>query len=104
MHPEFVETPLFTRQADRLLSIGSRETVADLLVDSMYAGAVVPHSGGLRKVRLPMIGRGKRGGLRLIYAIRRGGDRVYLLCLYAKSETDSLTQAQMRALGRAVDE
>ena len=104
MYPEFIETPVFMRLADRLLSIEGRELATDLLVGAPESGRVIPDSGGLRKIRLRRPGRGKRGGPRLIYALPHGGTRIYLVFLYAKSEKTELSRAQVRALGRTVDE
>ena len=58
----------------------------------------MPGSGGLRKLRWRLPGRGKRGGARLIYYWNRAAERVYLLFLYPKNVQADLTPAQLRVL------
>ena len=102
MLPVFIETRVFSRQADSLLNQEDREFIVEALLADPVAGDVIPRSGGLRKLRLPGSGRGKRGGLRVIYA-RRGSDIVYLLIVYAKNEFDDLTSDQYKRLREAID-
>ena len=67
-------------------------------------GAIIPGSGGLRKVRWARRGGGKRGGLRVIYFWSATERAFYRLYIYAKSEQGDLTTAQARVLGRLVRE
>ena len=67
------------------------------------AGAVIAGTGGLRKLRSGATGRGKRGGLRLIYYWHQRSGRLLLLLAYAKNERDDLTGEQ-KALLRAIVE
>lgn len=79
-----------------------RATVVDFFAANPQAGDVIPGAGGLRKVRVPLTGRGKRGGARVIsYFVDARG--VYLLLAYAKSDQGNLTPDQTRALGRLVE-
>jgi hypothetical protein len=64
---EFIETSIFTRQVMALLSDEEYSKLQTALSAHPDVGAIIPHSGGLRKVRWSMIGRGKRGGVRAIY-------------------------------------
>jgi len=59
---------------------------------------VIPGSGGLRKLRVALPGRGKRGGARLIYFWDKPQDRLYLLYLYPKNERADLTRDQLTML------
>ena len=61
-------------------------------------------SGGVRKVRWEMEGRGKRGGARIIYYWAVTDEVVLLLYLYSKSELDDLTKGQLKALSKLVKE
>ena len=54
------------------------------------AGALVPGSGGVRKLRWAMSGRGKRGGIRVIYYWKCADDEIWMLTLYAKNERSSI--------------
>jgi len=65
-------------------------------------GKVIPASGGLRKVRWPAKGRGKRGGARVIYFWWTSDDRILLLDIYAKGEQENLGAAEIENLRRKV--
>ena len=79
------ETPTFIRQADKLFSDEERKELIDYLADHPAAGDEIPGTGGVRKLRFTALGRGKRGGARVIYFY--GGEHmpVYALLAYAKS-------------------
>jgi len=98
-----VETPTFTRQITKLLSDDEYAQLQSQLVADPKAGDVIPGSGGLRKFRWSRTGRGKRGGIRVIYFAAIDG-RIYLLAAYAKSVRDDLTIAQIKVLRRLVGE
>ena len=61
------ETPLFSRQADKLFSEEERRDLIDHLAENPLAGDESPGTGGVRKVRFGAFGRGKRGGARVVY-------------------------------------
>ncbi len=69
-----VETSTFTRRVQELLSDEDYRKLQTVLINRPNTGAIIPGSGGLRKVRWALSGRGKRGGVRVIYywAVRRG--------------------------------
>ncbi len=62
-----VETSIFTRRVLELLTDEDYRKLQIALVNRPHAGAVIPGSGGLRKLRWALLGRGKRGGVRIIY-------------------------------------
>jgi len=95
---ELVETPVFTRQVEAALSDEAFLTLQWALVVAPDAGDVIPGSGGLRKLRVALPGRGKRGGARLIYFWDKPQDRLYLLYLYPKNERADLTRGQLKML------
>jgi mRNA-degrading endonuclease RelE of RelBE toxin-antitoxin system len=99
-----VETPVFTRQIDRLLSVTSYRELQNALVDDPSRGNVIPGTGGLRKVRWLGSGRGKRGGVRVIYYWIRDRDWILMLLAYPKSEREDLTAEQKRVLRQLVEE
>ena len=67
-------------------------------------GPLISGSGGLRKIRWGKEGRGKRGGLRVIYYWDKGSSRCFMLFLFAKNEQGDLTPSQVRTLARLVRE
>lgn len=67
------------------------------------ADALIRGSGGLRKLRWGTSGRGKRGGLRMIYYWRVDRDRIYCLTLYAKNEMEDLSASEIRVLRDLVE-
>ncbi|MGC9357236.1 MAG: transcriptional regulator, partial [Anaerolineae bacterium] len=68
------------------------------------AGKVVPGSGGVRKLRWAMAGRGKRGGLRVIYYFKRRDDEIWLLTIYSKSEVKNIPAHILRQIAREVND
>src|SRR5687768_10705558 len=75
----FIETPVFTRRVLALMPDEAYAALQHFLLLRPDAGAVIPQSGGLRKVRWRLPGSGKRGGLRLIYYFDPPYDTIYLL-------------------------
>jgi len=67
------------------------------------AGDVIRGSGGIRKVRWSGSGRGKRGGLRVIYYWWVAKDRISMLLVYPKNERDDLTADQVKMLRKALE-
>ena len=68
------------------------------------AGALIPGGGGLRKIRRPGTGRGKRGGVRVIYYFRSRTNRLFLIFGYRKSECEDLTRAQIKSLAGIIEQ
>jgi hypothetical protein len=66
-------------------------------------GDIIPGSGGLRKIRWAISGRGKRGGVRAIYYWRVRQDQILMLFMYSKTETDDLTAQQLKVLREIVE-
>ena len=100
----FVETPVFTRAVTSLLSDEEYRQLQLALLIRPEQGALIPGSGGLRKLRWGAQGRGKRGGVRVIYYWHAGEQCFYVLLIYAKAVQDDMTPAQLRVLRRLVQE
>ena len=60
------------------------------LIINPEAGAVIRGSGGVRKLHWAAQGRGKRGGYRVIYFVRRSQDTIWMLTIYPKNVTDTI--------------
>ena len=93
-----VETPIFSRQADKLFSASERRAIIDLLASDPLAGEEIPGTGGVRKVRVPASGRGKRGGGRLIFFWPGLVAPLYAPLVYAKGERIDMTPAEKKAV------
>ena len=100
----FIETPVFTKRIGGLLPDESYHELQVALALRPDTGALIPGGGGLRKVRWHVPGRGKRGGLRVIYYWVTADETIYMLLAYAKSRQDDLTPAQIRTLRNVVEE
>ena len=100
----FVETPVFTASLRRLLNDEQYRALQLALVLRPEQGLLIPRGGGLRKLRCGAEGRGKRGGVRIVYYWAVGEDVCFMLYVYAKNEQGDLTAAQMRVLVRIVHE
>ncbi len=68
------------------------------------AGVLIKNSGGLRKLRWRIEGRGKSGGIRVIYYYVTSDDKVFMLVAYDKSKKDDLTKKQLASLKKIVRE
>ena len=86
----FVETRLFSRLVVEYLTDEEYVKLQGELIQNPEAGTVVRGSGGVRKLRWAAPGRGKRGGYRVIYFVRRPKEIIWMLTIYPKSETDSI--------------
>ena len=100
----FVETPVFTDLVRGTLDEDSYRALQLTLLLRPEQGSVIPGSGGLRKIRWGPEGRGKRGGVRVVYFWEKAKATCYMLFLYRKNEQGDLTVAQIRALARLVRE
>ena len=98
-----VETSVFTKQVQKLLTDDEYAAWQDDLVRRPEAGVVIPGSGGLRKLRWGLAGRGKRGGGQVIYFWAVTQDRLLMLFIYPKNVQDDLTPEQLRVLRRVVE-
>ena len=99
----FVETPIFTAQLRELLADDEYSEFQKFLIRQPNAGDVIRGTGGLRKVRWSALGKGKRGGVRVIYYFVDEADQFRLLFIYPKGIQDDLTAAQRKQL-RAIKE
>lgn len=99
----FIETPTFTRVITRLMPDDDYARFQLELALSPSAGDVIEGTGGLRKIRLAVPGRGKRGGARAIYYYIASASRIILLLAYPKNVQDSLTADQKNALRSIIE-
>jgi hypothetical protein len=97
LHVEFIETPIFTKQISDLLDDADYRQLQVTLAIQPKSGDVIRGGGGLRKIRWSAQGRGKRGGIRVIY-YKIEEDQIYMLFAYPKNKQEALTSEQLKVL------
>ncbi len=105
MRAIFLELPPFERHRHTYLSDGDFRGLQNELMKNPEAGDVIAGTGGLRKLRYPdrRRGKGKRGGLRVIYYWLVSGKQFWLFTVYDKDESDDLTTEQRGALAKMLE-
>lgn len=101
----FVWLPSFERAAKKLLKDEDRRALESLLCENLEVGQLMQRTGGFRKLRYAREGRGKRGGLRVIYLVDEQGGHVFMALVYAKGDKTTLTrddEKQLRRLAHAI--
>ncbi len=102
---QFVEAPAFMRFRDDYLDDEEFAELQRYLASNPEAGDMVPSAGGIRKLRWkdPRRGKGRRGGLRVIYYCFLSEQEIWLLTLYDKDEAADLTKDERDHLRRALE-
>src|SRR5689334_16973658 len=97
------ELPAYQRRASKLLADEDRRAVVDYLAAHPKAGDLIEGTGGVRKLRWSRDGRGRSGGVRVIYYFHSEAMPLYLLTLFAKNERANLSKAECNELGELVE-
>lgn len=97
------ELPEYQRRAEKLLSEDERHNIVSYLAAFPNDGDLIRSTGGVRKLRWGRGGRGKSGGVRLIYYYHSERMPLYLLTVFAKNERADLSRAECNELARLVD-
>jgi hypothetical protein len=102
---EFFEAPAFTRYLPRYLSDDEFAVLQQFLATNPEAGDVMPGTGGFRKLRWgdERRGKGRRGGLRIVYYVLMADQQIWLFTLFGKNEAADLTAQQKRQLRVAIE-
>jgi hypothetical protein len=95
-----IETKVFQKLVDRLLSVDERLALLDTLMKTPEAGDVIPKGGGARKLRFGAGNKGKRGGLRVIYVWSQSRAQVLCLLVYPKADKSDLTQEETMLIAK----
>ena len=98
------ETTAYLARAEKLLSETEQRAVVEIVARDPTCGDLIEGAGGIRKLRFAVGGRGKSGGVRVVYYFHSEAMPVYLLTLFAKNEKSNLTNAERNALARFVAE
>lgn len=99
----FVETRLFSRLVYNYLSEEEYSNLQRHLATWPDSGDVVPGTGGVRKIRWAVKGRGKRGGVRVVYLARVARELIWLLTIYAKNEAGIIPANVLRKIREEVE-
>jgi hypothetical protein len=102
---EIVEAPAFTRYFSSYLNDDEYRELQNRLAAGPELGDIMPGTGGFRKLRWadPRRGKGRRGGLRVIYYYFPGEQQIWLMTLYDKDEASDLTAKQRQTLKNAIE-
>ena len=100
---KIIETPIFTKRISSLLIDDEYRNLQNELILNPDKGKIIRGSGGLRKIRYGVSGRGKSGGVRIIYYWIMKRDTILMLLIYPKNEQDNLTPSQLKILKSLVE-
>lgn len=98
-----IETTIFSRLIQDMMSDDDYRLLQEALITRPDAGDVIKGSGGLRKVRWKLEGKGKSGGIRVIYYWVTADDQIRMVYAYRKSKQENLTPEQLAALKQIVE-
>ena len=104
---ESVYTPEFERAAKGIFTDDDLQSLEASIMERPEAAPTIAGTGGMRKLRVPVPGRGKRGGARVIYYYRNTRGRVYLITAYLKNVADTISdegKKVLRQLAKQLDE
>ena len=99
----FIETPLFTRLVSTYLSDDEYSSLQESLAANPESGDLIRGSGGLRKLRWGSSGRGKRGGVRVVYYVRVRAGVIWMLTIYAKNVKETIAANVLRRIAKEID-
>src|SRR5271165_3194428 len=101
---EFIEASAFTRRVAEYLDDDAYRALQNVLAQSPDGGDLMPGTGGFRKLRWadPRRGKGRRGGLRVIYYHSLSDHQIWLMTIYDKDEAADLTPLEKKALKNAI--
>ena len=99
----FIETRFFTGIVGDYFSDDEYAALQMTLAADPDVGAVIPGSGGVRKLRWGQPGRGKRGGVRIIYYVKRADGVIWMLTIYAKNEVQDIPAKVLQRIKREID-
>ena len=100
----FVETTLFTRLIQEYLSDGEYMELQSALAENPEAGRIFKGSGGIRKLRWAVSGKGKRGGLRIIYYLKTRQEIIWMLTVYPKSVAETIPAHILRQILKEMED
>jgi hypothetical protein len=100
----FIESPVFTEDVGRLLTDESYANLQLHLPEHPFAGDLIRDTGGLRKIRWAAGGKGKSGGVRVIYFHVLADAQIRMILIYQKGIKDDLTPREKKLLRKLNEE
>ena len=98
----FIETSTFTKYIGHYLTDDEYLGLQTFLLQHPDTGKIIPGSGGVRKLRWSIAGKGKSGGIRVIYYWRKSRDEIWLLTVYSKSERENIPAHILRKIAEEI--
>ena len=103
MNRTFIEVPIFIKKWKELgLTDENLRELQNILLENPKAGKIIQGTGGLRKIRIPMEEKGKRGGARALYVDIELKESIYFVNVYSKNEKEDLTEDEKKAFKAVV--
>jgi len=99
----FIESKLFSKLREDYLPDDEYVQLQEALIENPERGVLIRGSGGVRKLRWSQPGRGKRGGIRVIYYADVGNGVILMLTVYAKNEEESIPAHILRKIKEEID-
>jgi mRNA-degrading endonuclease RelE of RelBE toxin-antitoxin system len=99
---EFIETSLFTRLIYNYLDEDEYLGLQAYLLRHPESGKIIPGTGGVRKIRWAIKGKGKRVGIRVIYFLKVTDNEIWLLTVYGKSERDTIPSHILKQIAEEI--
>ena len=100
---EFIEAPAFSKYIYDYLTDDEFVGLQGFLLKYPEAGKVVPGSGGVRKLRWAVSGKGKSGGVRVIYYFKKQDDEIWLLTIFSKREVGNIPAHILRQIAQEIE-
>lgn len=98
----FIETSLFTKLIGDYLTEDEYLGLQKFLLQHPEAGKIIRETGGVRKLRWAISGRGKSGGIRVIYYWKGHKDEIWLLTVYGKSERETIPSHILKKIAEEI--
>jgi len=95
-----VELPEFLKRSDKLLNALERISIVNYLASHPASGDMMQGTGGIRKLRWSAQGKGKSGGVRIIYYFHNESMPIFLLTLFGKGEKTNLSKSERNDLAK----
>ena len=99
----FIETTIFTKLLPKYLTDDEYRVFQWYLLLNPEVGDIVRGSGGVRKVRWAPTGKGKRGGIRIMYYWKKSDDEIWLLTLYSKNEKATIPGHILKKISEEIE-